>query len=204
MDFIPYISFLTGVASIISPCIIPVIPILFGFALKNRENKEIFAFILGLFSIFTALIFITAFFTVMFYSYIPYVRLVSAVILFAVGLLFLFNRTFSMAFEGGSREGLAGSFVLGMLTSLAWSPCYGGYLISLISVLITTAEVLYISMNIVLYTLGFGLTLLVLGYVISKVNIERFIKKSEYVRRISGVLFILGAIYMLTTVGAIL
>lgn len=204
MDFIPYISFLTGVASIISPCIIPVIPILFGFALKNRKNKEIFAFILGLFSIFTALIFITSFFTIMFYSYIPYVRLASALILFAVGLLFLFNRTFSIAFEGSSREGLVGSFVLGVLTSLAWSPCYGGYLISLISVLITTAEVLYISLNIVLYTLGFGLALLVLSYIISKINIEKFIKKSEYVRRISGILFILGSIYMLTTAGAIL
>lgn len=197
MDFIPYISFLTGLVSIISPCIIPVLPILFGFTLKNKTNKETVSFVLGLFSIFTVLIFVTGFFTVLFYSYIYYIRILSAIVLVIVGLLFIFNKTFNLTFKNSSKEGLIGAFLLGVLTSLAWAPCYGGYLISLLSVLLTTADIPYISFNIFLYSLGFGVTLLILSYLIGKINLNRFIKKSEYIRKISGILFIAGATYMI-------
>lgn len=200
MDFIPYISFLTGVVSIISPCIIPVIPILFGFTIKNKDIKDIIAFTLGLFSIFTLLIFVTAFFQVMFYSYVYYVRILSSVVLLAIGLIFIFNKTFNLSFKVSSQN----AFILGVLTSLSWSPCYGGYLISLLSVLITAPDTLYINFNIILYSLGFGLTLLVLSYVISKINVEKLVKGSSYIRQITGILFIIGGVFMLLNANGVL
>lgn len=200
MDFIPYISFLTGVVSIISPCIIPVIPILFGFTIKNKDIKEIIAFTLGLFSISTLLIFVTAFFQVMFYSYVYYVRILSSVVLLAIGLIFIFDKTFNLSFKVSSQN----AFILGVLTSLSWSPCYGGYLISLLSVLITAPDTLYITFNIILYSLGFGLTLLVLSYVISKINVEKLVKGSSYIRQITGILFIIGGVFMLLNANGVL
>lgn len=200
MDFIPYISFLTGVVSIISPCIIPVIPILFGFTIKNKDIKDIIAFTLGLFSIFTLLIFVTAFFQVMFYSYVYYVRILSSVVLLAIGLIFIFDKTFNLSFKVSSQN----AFILGVLTSLSWSPCYGGYLISLLSVLITAPDTLYITFNIILYSLGFGLTLLVLSYVISKINVEKLVKGSSYIRQITGILFIIGGVFMLLNAKGVL
>lgn len=200
MDFIPYISFLTGLVSIISPCIIPVIPILFGFTIKNKDIKEIIAFTLGLFSIFTLLIFVTAFFQVMFYSYVYYVRILSSVVLLAIGLIFIFDKTFNISFKVSSQN----AFILGVLTSLSWSPCYGGYLISLLSVLITAPNTLYITFNIILYSLGFGLTLLVLSYIISKINVEKLVKGSSYIRQITGILFIIGGVFMLLNANGVL
>lgn len=200
MDFIPYISFLTGIVSIISPCIIPVIPILFGFTIKNKDIKEIIAFTLGLFSIFTLLIFVTAFFQVMFYSYVYYVRILSSVVLLAIGLIFIFDKTFNLSFKVSSQN----AFILGVLTSLSWSPCYGGYLISLLSVLITAPDTLYITLNIILYSLGFGLTLLVLSYIISKINVEKLVKGSSYIRQITGILFIIGGVFMLLNANGVL
>lgn len=200
MDFIPYISFLTGLVSIISPCIIPVIPILFGFTIKNKDIKEIIAFTLGLFSIFTLLIFVTAFFQVMFYSYVYYVRILSSVVLLAIGLIFIFDKTFNLSFKVSSQN----AFILGVLTSLSWSPCYGGYLISLLSVLITAPDTLYITFNIILYSLGFGLTLLVLSYIISKINVEKLVKGSSYIRQITGILFIIGGVFMLLNANGVL
>lgn len=200
MDFIPYISFLTGIVSILSPCIIPVIPILFGFTIKNKDIKEIIAFTLGLFSIFTLLIFVTAFFQVMFYSYVYYVRILSSVVLLAIGLIFIFDKTFNLSFKVSSQN----AFILGVLTSLSWSPCYGGYLISLLSVLITAPDTLYITFNIILYSLGFGLTLLVLSYIISKINVEKLVKGSSYIRQITGILFIIGGVFMLLNANGVL
>lgn len=200
MDFIPYISFLTGIVSIISPCIIPVIPILFGFTIKNKDIKEIIAFTLGLFSIFTLLIFVTAFFQVIFYSYVYYVRILSSVVLLAIGLIFIFDKTFNLSFKVSSQN----AFILGVLTSLSWPPCYGGYLISLLSVLITAPDTLYITFNIILYSLGFGLTLLVLSYIISKINVEKLVKGSSYIRQITGILFIIGGVFMLLNANGVL
>ncbi|MDO5848380.1 MAG: cytochrome c biogenesis protein CcdA [Methanobrevibacter sp.] len=204
MDFIPYISFLTGFISIISPCIIPVLPILFGFTLKNKGNKEIIAFVIGLFSVFTTLIFIAGLFTVMFYSYVFYLRIFAAIVLLIVGFLFVFNKSFNLSFKNMSSDGILGSFALGILTSIAWAPCYGGYLISLVSVLITTANFLYISFNIILYGLGFGVSLLILSFIISKINLENFIEGSEHIRKISGILFIVGAAYMFLTANGVI
>ena len=200
MDFIPYISFLTGIVSILSPCIIPVIPILFGFTIKNKDIKEIIAFTLGLFSSFTLLIFVTAFFQVLFYSYIYYVRILSSVVLLAIGLIFIFDKTFNLSFKVSSQN----AFILGVLTSLSWSPCYGGYLISLLSVLITAPDTLYITFNIILYSLGFGLTLLVLSYIISKIHLEKLVKGSSYIRQITGILFIIGGVFMLLNANGVL
>lgn len=52
---------------------------------------------------------------------------------------------------------------------------------------------------------GFGLTLLVLGYIISSMDISRFAKKTEHIQKIFAILIIIGAIYMLiTALGGIL
>lgn len=197
MGFIPFISFLIGILSVISPCIIPVLPILLGFTLKNRTKKDIFLFILGLFLIFTILIFLTAFFTVIFYTYILYIRIISAIIISGIGILFIFNKTFNIYFKMNSKTN---SFILGVLTSLSWSPCYGGYLISLISALLTTGNMMYNTINIISYTLGFAFILFILSLFIFKINIERLSKNSLFIRRISGILFIFSAIYMILNV----
>ena len=64
---------------------------------------------------------------------------------------------------------------------------------------------LMLSLIHILYCLGFGLTLLVLGYIISSMDISRFAKKPEHIQKIFAILIIIGAIYMLiTALGGIL
>ena len=91
MEIMPFISFFTGVISILSPCIIPTIPIIVGFSLKAKSKAEILSFILGLFSIFTIIIFMTGFFTAILYKYIVYVRVIAAILLLIIGILMFFD-----------------------------------------------------------------------------------------------------------------
>ena len=49
MEIFLFVSFITGVISILSPCILPVLPIFIGFNLKKRKSTEIISFVLGLF-----------------------------------------------------------------------------------------------------------------------------------------------------------
>lgn len=198
MEIIPLISFFTGVISILSPCILPILPIFVAFSLNSKSKGELISFILGLMSVFLAVIILTGFFTSIVYGYIFYIRIIAAVILLAIGILMLFDYTFSFrAISARHNEGLVGSFVLGLLTSVSWAPCYSAYLISLITLLVSSNDAMYATLNICLYCLGFALTLLVLSILISKINLERLISKTKYIPKIFAVLIIVGAVYLL-------
>ena len=198
MEIMPVISFFTGVISILSPCIIPTIPIIVGFSLKTKSKAEIVSFILGLFSIFTIIIFLTGFFTAILYRYIIYVRLIAAVILLIMGILMLFDYNLSF-FSSSSRsgEGIVNSFILGFLTSIAWADCYSAYLVSLITLLVSSNDPLYAVGNIIIYVLGFALTLLALCLAISRIDLEKLISRASYIPKLVAMLIICGAICLL-------
>ena len=197
MEIMPIISFFTGVISILSPCIIPTIPIIVGFSLKTKSKAEILSFILGLFSIFTIIIFLTGFFTAILYKYIIYVRVIAAVILLVMGILMFFDYTLSFKSMGArSGGGIINSFILGFLTSIAWADCYSAYLISLISLLVSSNSPLYAVGNILIYVLGFALTLLALCLTISRIDLEKLISKASYLPKVFAILIIMGAIYL--------
>ena len=86
MEILPLISFFTGVISILSPCILPVIPILVAFSLNAKSKREIISFTIGLLSIFLIIIFLTGFFTSLLYQYIFYIRILSAIVLLVIGI----------------------------------------------------------------------------------------------------------------------
>ena len=198
MEIFPLISFFMGVISILSPCILPILPIFLAFSLKSKSTAEIISFTLGLFLIFTIIIFLTGFFTEIVYGYIVYVRYISAILLLIIGILMLLDYSFNfITVKSRNSDGIVGSFTLGFLTSIAWAPCYSAYLMSLISLLLTSGDGLYAAFNIVLYSLGFGLTIFVLSFIISKINLESFVKKTNYIPKIFAVLIIIGAIYLL-------
>lgn len=198
MEIIPIISFLTGAISILSPCILPIIPILVAFSLKSRTKMEILSFTLGLFSIFIAIIFLTGFFTSLVYRYLFYIRIISALILLAIGISMWLDYSVSFgSISPRNSNGIAGSFTLGLLTSISWAPCYSAYLISLIALLVNSNDAAYASFNIFLYGLGFALTLFVLGLAISKIDLENLISKTRYIPKVFAILIIIGALYLM-------
>lgn len=197
MEVIPFISFFTGVISILSPCILPVIPILVAFSLKAKSKAEIISFTLGLVSIFLAIVVLTGFFTSLVYRYMFYVRILSAAVLLVIGMMMLADYSFSFSVRlPKSSGGIVGSFALGLVTSVSWAPCYSAYLISLISLLVATNSGWYAVINLILYCAGFALTLFALSFLISKIDLEKLISKTRYVPKIFAVLIIVGAVYL--------
>ena len=110
----------------------------------------------------------------------------------------LYDYSFNFkAISAKNNEGLIGCFVLGLITSISWAPCYSAYLISLITLLVSSNSSLYAIFNLVLYCAGFGLTLFLLSLIISKINLEKLIAKTRYIPKIFAILIIIGAIYLL-------
>ena len=112
-------------------------------------------------------------------------------------MFFDYNLSFGSV-KSRNGDGIVNSFILGFLTSVAWADCYSGYLISLITMLVSSSP-LYAVLNIFIYVLGFALTLLVLCLAISKIDLEKLIYKSNYIPKIFAILIIIGAFYMFYT-----
>ena len=195
MEVLPLISFTTGVISILSPCILPILPIFVSVSLKSKSKRELFSFIGGLLTIFIVIIFLTGFFTSILYAYITPIRIISAFILLIIGILMRFDYQFTFKTINPNKN--TSSYMMGVLKSVVWAPCYSGYLISLITLLISSNDPAYAVLNIIIYSLGFALTLLVLSYFISRINLERLISRTKYVPKIFAGLVIMGALYLL-------
>jgi len=120
-------------------------------------------------------------------------------ILLIIGILMFFDYSFS--FNGlhglNKDDSLASSYLMGVLTSVSWAPCYSGYLISLITLLISSSDWAYAVFNILLYCVGFAVTLLVLSILISKIDLEKLISKTKHIPKMFAILVIIGSIYLL-------
>ncbi|MCK9152142.1 cytochrome c biogenesis CcdA family protein [Methanobacterium alcaliphilum] len=199
MNIVPIISFLAGVASVVSPCVLPIIPVVIGYTLPQRKNTEILAFVIGLFSIFALTIVLTILFTAAIQFYLNYFRILAAAILIILGLMILINKNFfkfSFSYES-NKKGIIGSFIWGLLTSLAWAPCYGSYLIALITFSVSSGDPFYSSINIISYTAGFAVSIFAVGLFISQINLEKLMGQSIKIKQISGFLIFLSGLYML-------
>ena len=212
MNIIPILSFLAGIASILSPCILAILPVFIANFLRKKKKIEIISFILGLFSIFLFFIILTMIFTAAINYYLNYIRIIASLVLIGLGAAVLLNKNIfnissnynfdstSINKDNDSKTSFKlfkSSFTLGLLTSLAWSPCYGTYLLSLISFSVSTGNLFYSGINLLIYTLGFGLSLFVIGFLVSYINIQKLINKGDLINKITGILIIIGGIYLL-------
>lgn len=199
------ISFLAGMASIISPCVLPLIPIVVGFSLLKRKNTEIVAFGLGFFLLFAIITIFTAIFTAAINYYLLYFRIAAALILVMIGVLFIVNKrlfnistpSISNSNTPDSQKGILGSFLMGFLTCLAWSPCFGPYVVAVATYSASTGNIGYSIINMAIFAGGFSLTILIMAFLMSRIDFKAIIKYSDWVRIISGVIIALAGLYML-------
>ena len=197
------ISFLAGMASIISPCVLPLIPIVVGFSLLKRKNTEIVAFGLGFFLLFAIITIFTAIFTAAINYYLLYFRIAAALILVIIGVLFIVNKRLfnisapSISNTSDSQKGIVGSFLMGFLTCLAWSPCFGPYVVAVATYSASTGDITYSIINMAIFAGGFSLTILIMAFLMSRIDFKAIIKYSDWVRIISGSIIALAGMYML-------
>ena len=197
------LSFLAGIASIISPCVLPLIPVVVGFSLLKRKNTEIVAFGLGFFLLFAIITILTAIFTAAINYYLLYFRIAAALILVIIGVLFIVNKKLfnisapSISSTPDSEKGIVGSFLMGFLTCLAWSPCFGPYVVAVATYSASTGNIGYSIINMAIFAGGFSLTILIIAFLMSKIDFKSILKYSDWIRIISGAIIALAGLYVL-------
>jgi cytochrome c-type biogenesis protein len=134
----PLVAYLAGVLTILSPCVIPLVPIVLGSA-AQRHRWGPLALAAGLIASFTLLGFATATIGASIGLNGEVVRRWSAILLMLVGLVLLAPRLqqlfehiasplanwAAVRQERLERFGLLGQAGIGLLLGLVWSPCVG-------------------------------------------------------------------------------
>lgn len=172
------LALLAGILTALSPCVLPILPIVLGTAASEHRLGPV-ALAAGLAISFTAIGLFVA--TIGFAAGIDtgVFRLVSAVLLIAVGLVLLvpkLQEQFAVAaapvsnWAGGYSDNftptsLGGQFALGLLLGAVWSPCVGPTL-GAASVLAAKGEDLgQVALTMLAFGIGAALPLMLLGIV---------------------------------------
>jgi cytochrome c-type biogenesis protein len=169
-------GFLAGVFSVLSPCVLPILPLILGAAVAVHR-AAVLCLALGMAAAFVAVGLFIA--TIGFAIGIDgdALRFVSALLLGAFGLVLLlsglqtaFARAAGPVSEAGNRllarvtpSGLGGQFVLGLILGAAWSPCVGPTLGAASMLAAQGRDLPSVAAVMLAFGLGAALPLLVLG-----------------------------------------
>lgn len=171
------LSFLAGVLSVLSPCVLPLLPIVLGTA-QSEHRLGPAALASGLAISFTAIGLFVATIGFAIGLDTDVFRWISAVLLIAVGAVLLVPRLqaqFAVAagpvgnwvddrFGGFTATSLWGQFGLGLLLGAVWAPCVGPTL-GAASILAAKGEDLgQVTLTMLAFGVGAAVPLMVLGF----------------------------------------
>lgn len=203
------ISFLEGIITFISPCLLPMIPIYITYFVGGgeRSTKKTLLGALGFVSGFT-LVFIAmgalagtlgSFLT----KYQAIVNIVSGAIVIFFGLNFLGVFKINL-FKGNAKEintenmNFFSAALFGIVFSLGWTPCVGAFLGSALMLASQQGSVLVGVLMLLCYSLGLGIPFILSALLIEQLKAAFDFIKKHYgvINRISGALLILVGILM--------
>jgi len=197
-------SFTGGIISIFSPCIIPIIPILFAGSHGKNKLRPIFV-ILGLALTFVIMGILTSVIGASLAKYMRMLEQISGIILIILGILSIINInifkniTFFNKFNVNEKETFFSSFIMGSSLGLVWIPCVGPVLSGILAMVASKADIISGVILLSVYTLGFSIPLLLTAYFphISNKQIKLLKKYPSIIRILSAILLItLGVILL--------
>jgi cytochrome c-type biogenesis protein len=194
------ITFLEGVMSFISPCMLPMLPVYVGyFAGGTGEKKKVFVhalfFVLGFTVIFSLLGVFAGSIGVLLQRYRRIVDLVSGgiVILFGLSYLELIHLPFFKGVSSGKTvSGIVSAFLFGVVYSVSLTPCVGPFLGSAV-MMASHAETVWTGLLLLLvYSMGLGLP-----FILSAILIERLRGTFAWVKRHYRVINLICGIFLI-------
>lgn len=199
-------AFLAGVITILSPCILPILPIILSSTVDTGRLRP--------FGVVTGFIFSFTFFTLFLSTIVKLsgipaesLRFVSIfiLILFGVSLFIpqaqiltekLFSKLTQFVPNGQSKHGFFGGFLIGLSIGLLWTPCVGPILASVISLALSgsvTTEAVFITLA---YALGTAIPMFIImqGGSTALQKVPWLLQNSSKIQKAFGVLMVLTAI----------
>ena len=208
------LGLLAGISSTLSPCVLPLLPIIFGSAVAaHRFGALALAGGLTLSFVGIGLFVATIGFSLGLDGEV--FRLIGACLLLAVGVVLLseaFQNRLALAaspFASGAQGlidrinpvGLQGQFLLGLLLGVVWSPCVGPTLGAAATLASQRQSLVQVSAIMIIFGLGAALPMLLIGTLSREVMMGwrgRMAQAGKAGKRVLGALMVMLAIFILT------
>ncbi len=205
-----FISFLEGIITFISPCLLPMIPLYISYFAGGKERnikktvKNALGFILGFTIVFVLMGALAGTFGRLLNEYKTFVDIVTGVIVIFFGLNFL--GVFKLNIFKGAKKvrtdnlGFFSSMVFGIVFSIGWTPCVGAFLGSALMLAASQGHVVEGIIMLLLYSLGLGIPFFISAILIDKLRgAFTFIKKHyKVINTVCGCLLVVIGVLMAT------
>jgi cytochrome c-type biogenesis protein len=205
------ISFLEGIITFISPCLLPMLPIYISYFAGGGERstgktlKGALGFVTGFTVVFVAMGALAGTVGSFLREYQTAVNILSGLIVIFFGLNFLGVFKLNL-FRGSSRSvktdnmGFFSAMVFGVIFSIGWTPCVGAFLGSALMLASQQGHVVEGMLMLLVYSLGLGipfvLSAVLIDYLKSAFN---WIKKNyQIINLVSGGFLVFVGILMAT------
>ena len=207
-----FISFLEGIITFISPCLLPMLPVYISyFAGGETERKtkktltNALGFVLGFTITFVLLGALAGTLGSFLNKYQVIVNIVTGLVVIFFGLNFLgvFKLNIFKGMKSSAKAdnlGFFSSVLFGFVFSIGWTPCVGAFLGSALMLASSQGEVLKGVIMLLLYSLGLGVPFIVSAVLIDKLKSTfDFIKKHyRIINIICGSFLILVGVLMMS------
>ena len=212
------ISFLEGIITFISPCLLPMLPIYISYFAGGGQRtagktlKGALGFVSGFTLIFVLMGALAGTVGSFLREYQTAVNIVSGLIVIFFGLNFLGVFKLPLFQGGGFRfktdnMGFFSALVFGIIFSVGWTPCVGAFLGSALMLASQQGHVLEGILMLLRYSLGLGIPFVLSAVLIDylKAAFDWIKKHYAVINTVSGILLILIGILMATgTIGWLL
>lgn len=211
------ISFLEGILTFISPCLLPMLPIYVSYFAGGGERstgktlKTAAGFVLGFTAVFVAMGALAGTLGGLLRQYQTAVNLISGGVVILFGLSYLGIIRLNL-FKGSNKAlkgelGFFSAVLFGVIFSLGWTPCVGAFLGSALMLASQQGHVLEGMGMLLTYSLGLGIPFLISALLIDYLKSAFGWIKSHYTvinRVCGGLLIVIGLLMATGTLGRLL
>ncbi|MDD4249005.1 MAG: cytochrome c biogenesis CcdA family protein [Methanosarcina sp.] len=199
----PLAAFGAGVLSVLSPCILPLLPAVLASSTGKGKLRPL-AIVLGVSISFTLMGVVTSAFGAVFQAYIGQLKILAEILIITMGIAMLFEISLFNAFakfpilagmnEGGPISGL----LLGLSLGVLWIPCVGPILASILTMVALEGNAATGALTLSIYSAGFAVPMLLLAYSahLSTSKIKLISRYDAALKKGAGVVLILVGIRM--------
>jgi cytochrome c-type biogenesis protein len=201
---LPFLAFLGGIISILSPCILPLLPAVLAYSTGKGKYRPV-AIVAGLALTFSLLGMTMAAFNQLFFSYQQYIKFGAGVVIVLLGIAMLteytpgiFNSIPGMINADLQKEGIAGGLLLGISLGIVWIPCTGPVLAAIIMGVLLKGSIMFGGFLLFVYSMGLGIPMLLMAYFInvSGKKLSRISRYDVMVKKGAGAMLILVGLWL--------
>lgn len=204
------IVFLEGVASFLSPCLLPLIPVYIAYLSGEAGNKKLIknsvSFIFGFTIIFVLLGAAASGIGKFLISYRDFFDKILGILIIFMGLFYIdviksnflmIERKLDIEIKNG---GILNGFLLGIGLAFGWTPCVGPILASVLAIAASTSSMIYGILLLFIYSMGIAIPFIIIALLIQRFNLKTkiLLKRAKTIKLITGIIMIITGILLFT------